>query len=611
MVGLTEAAVGAERALVLGLAAERAAVAGVGTLAEHVASVAALQRVLDVASAAQELAVARVAAIESQWAEDGTVVERHRGPGHVSVDAAGVVAGVLGCTAAHAEARVRAAVRRAGDGPPGTAGHTGLGGLHAAMAAGRLDRYRAEVVAAELEEAPAQVAATVVAAVEPWFTCETGPQLRRRVRRMLARVSPDLVRQRARRARSECRLERWASEPGVDCWHGTFPSEEAAAAWAAVDALAQRYVADGTCERIDRARAKALTDLVTGHASIEVGVVLTVPQGSVTDAATTAAGADAAVAAAAGAGRPDVPAGPRGAGAVAGGRPTVGDGGTAAARGAVDAGEPVAAAAPAGAGPHPDDLVEVPGLRAGEPLLVPRAWLEGLTREAAAAAAAPGASRRARRRLRVRACHPATGAITDDLPDTAPGRGPGSDAAADRGRNRGGAAADPGPYRPPPPLAELVRARDRHCRFPGCHVAAVFCDLDHVRPWPAGPTAADNLACLCRRHHRVKQRPGWTARLHPDATLTWTDPTGATRTTHPPDALHPLVLPHRGDEPSHATHQPRLDLPEAPHSTLEFTLEHRLAAVTVRTAPAPPITSDHRPRAAHPPRDSLPDDPPF
>ena len=292
-------------ALVRGLVAERAAVAGAGTLAEQVACLAALQRVLDVASAAQELVVARVAAIECEWAEDGTVVERHRGPGHVSVDAAGVVAGVLGCTAVHAEAWVRAAVRRAGDGPPGTAGHTGLGGLHAAMAAGRLDPYRAEVVAAELEEAPAPVAAAVVAALEPWLTCETGPQLRRRVRRMLARVSPDLLRQRARRARSECRLERWASEPGVDCWHGTFPSEEAAAAWAAVDALAQRYVADGTCERVDRARAKALTDLVTGNATVEVGVVLTVPQGSVTDPATTTAGAGHPDATTTDAGHPD------------------------------------------------------------------------------------------------------------------------------------------------------------------------------------------------------------------------------------------------------------------------------------------------------------------
>ena len=33
------------------------------------------------------------------------------------------------------------------------------------------------------------------------------------------------------------------------------------------------------------------------------------------------------------------------------------------------------------------------------------------------------------------------------------------------------------------------------------------------RPRPAlaaGPTADTNLICLCRRHHRVKQRPGWT-----------------------------------------------------------------------------------------------------
>ena len=46
-------------------------------------------------------------------------------------------------------------------------------------------------------------------------------------------------------------------------------------------------------------------------------------------------------------------------------------------------------------------------------------------------------------------------------------------------------------YRPPPGLVELVKARDGRCRFPGCTVSAVFCDLDHVRPWPSGPTQAD------------------------------------------------------------------------------------------------------------------------
>ena len=455
---------------------------------------------------------------------------------------------------------MRAAVARVADGPPGTGAATGFGGLHAAMAAGRLDPYRADVVAAELEEAPAEVVATVVAALEPYLDTETGPQLRRRCRRLLARVSPDLLRQRARRARAGSRLERWASEPWVDTWHGTFPSEEAALAWAAVDALAQRYVADGTCATVDRARARALTDLVTGNADVSAEIVLTVPH-------------------------PD--------------------------------------AEPGTLPEHPDDLVEVPGLRPSEPLLVRRGWLGGLTR----AAAATTPSRRAARRLRVRACHPGTGAAIADLPPadlrptdrpptdpvqtdrppTGVPRAPASVADA-RGPRRG---SDAGPYRPPRRVAELVRSRDGHCRFPGCHVSARFCDLDHVRPWPSGPTTAGNLMCLCRRHHRTKQRPGWRVRIRADATVAWTDPTGRTRTTHPLDTLHPVVLPHVPGEPRHLPRTPRLAVPDGPHSILEFTLEHLAAAAP---GPRPGLRVRHEHGGRHPgagasaPPD---DDPPF
>ena len=63
-------------------------------------------------------------------------------------------------------------------------------------------------------------------------------------------------------------LRRWVDEPGVDRWEGTFPSEDAARAWAAIDALARRYVTDGACATIEGARAKALTDLVAGNATI-------------------------------------------------------------------------------------------------------------------------------------------------------------------------------------------------------------------------------------------------------------------------------------------------------------------------------------------------------
>jgi hypothetical protein len=61
-------------------------------------------------------------------------------------------------------------------------------------------------------------------------------------------------------------------------------------------------------------------------------------------------------------------------------------------------------------------------------------------------------------------------------------------------------------YRPPPDLARQVETRDRTCRYPGCAVPAARCDLDHVVPFPHGPTAAANLVPLCRRHHRFKHQ---------------------------------------------------------------------------------------------------------
>lgn len=88
-------------------------------------------------------------------------------------------------------------------------------------------------------------------------------------------------------------------------------------------------------------------------------------------------------------------------------------------------------------------------------------------------------------------------------------------------------------YRPSARLQHFVRTRDGHCRFPGCTRAARWCDIDHVDAWPRGRTAADNLQCLCRHHHRTKQAHGWSVVMTPLGVCTWTSPTGRTYVTTP------------------------------------------------------------------------------
>jgi hypothetical protein len=97
----------------------------------------------------------------------------------------------------------------------------------------------------------------------------------------------------------------------------------------------------------------------------------------------------------------------------------------------------------------------------------------------------------------------------------------------------------PGPthgYRPAAELDRWVRARDRRCRAPGCRRRVPRGgELDHVRPYPLGPTSAANLAGFCTGHHRGKhQAPGWAHDIAPDGTLTVTTPTGLTAVTEPP-----------------------------------------------------------------------------
>ncbi len=53
-------------------------------------------------------------------------------------------------------------------------------------------------------------------------------------------------------------------------------------------------------------------------------------------------------------------------------------------------------------------------------------------------------------------------------------------------------------------LRIATQIRDGTCAFPTCSRPAYESDLDHVEPFPLGPTAGRNQRHLCRRHHRFK-----------------------------------------------------------------------------------------------------------
>ena len=77
-------------------------------------------------------------------------------------------------------------------------------------------------------------------------------------------------------------------------------------------------------------------------------------------------------------------------------------------------------------------------------------------------------------------------------------------------------------------MRDLVILRDPRCVFPHCQRDARACDLDHTIPYddtgPPGQTRPDNLAPLCRRHHRAKTTGRWQYRRQPDGTYQWTGP---------------------------------------------------------------------------------------
>jgi hypothetical protein len=103
-----------------------------------------------------------------------------------------------------------------------------------------------------------------------------------------------------------------------------------------------------------------------------------------------------------------------------------------------------------------------------------------------------------------------------------------------------GEACSRGTYRAQRTVVREVQARYPRCSAPGCPRSAIRCDLDHVVPFGSGGrTCVHNLRPLCRRHHRLKTHAGWqvehsTDPDHPPGTTIWRTRYGTTRCSKPP-----------------------------------------------------------------------------
>lgn len=64
-------------------------------------------------------------------------------------------------------------------------------------------------------------------------------------------------------------------------------------------------------------------------------------------------------------------------------------------------------------------------------------------------------------------------------------------------------------------MRRTLVARDGGCVFPGCDAPPGWCDAHHVIHYlPDGATVTVNLVLLCRRHHGIVHRSGWSIALN-------------------------------------------------------------------------------------------------
>ncbi len=107
-------------------------------------------------------------------------------------------------------------------------------------------------------------------------------------------------------------------------------------------------------------------------------------------------------------------------------------------------------------------------------------------------------------------------------------------------------------------MRRALNIRDGGCVFPGCDAPTGWCDAHHVLEYDAdhGDTVTTNLALLCRHHHGIIHRTGWSMRLTkpvtgPDPASTRDGTTNGFFTITTADGLE-LTTEHRRRQPAPA-----------------------------------------------------------
>src|SRR5690625_2077631 len=403
-----------------------------------------------------------------------------------------------------------------------------------ALREGALTEWHARILLHESAQLSDDQRRRVEAEVLEYACGHTGPQLRARIKQVIARIAPTDTEQAHARARAGRRV--WA-QPGLDGM-GTFgaelPVEDLAALMTAIEAAAsaEQSASPDDGRTMDHRRADALaamgwSALTTGHigapAPTSRGTNASSTNGDTTANTETSTGTDS------GSATTGTEASSPSAQPAAGESSAQGparDGPGRCCRGAVNTESSAAAesatgsaAGSAGGGLR---LQNTRGKPVTDNVTVPYSTLIGIDDHPGQLAGYGTITADVARRIAT------LGTWRRILTDPING------APLDYGRTR---------YEPPPDLAAFIALRDGRCVFPGCSRTAHTSQVDHTTPYSdGGPTSHDNLGCLDQVCHLLKTFAGWTVTQNPHRPghFDWTSPLGYTHTVEP-EPVGPIV----------------------------------------------------------------------